>query len=93
MYVVGSFSRHGNQIWVDVLVEHRAIGQHSSLRVDAFDGALRSYLRNLLLTVRSTEIQGPDWQRACFLQMIYELYAVKPTTQVGNKLTLLLYSI
>lgn len=68
VHAISSLGGDCNQVGIDVLVQNGSISQHSSLRVDALDGALGSDLGNLLITIRSAEIQRPDRQRRCFLQ-------------------------
>lgn len=66
--VVGSFGSNGNEVRVDVFVEHRTVDQHSSLRVYLLDGIFSCDLRDFLLVINSAKTQRPNWQARCFLQ-------------------------
>jgi hypothetical protein len=48
---VWSFSGHSHKIGVDVLVQHRSIGQDATLRVDAFYAVLDGDLSDLLVFI------------------------------------------
>lgn len=57
---IWSDGRHGHQIRIDVLVEHRAIVEDATLRVNVLDVVLGGDAQDALRFVRSAEVELPD---------------------------------
>lgn len=65
---VRSDSRHRHQIRIDVLIKHRSVVEHASLRVDVLDVILVGDAKDSLRSISTAQVQLPHQFSGEFLQ-------------------------